>query len=283
MRMQKAGKLNQLQHLLPDGLLVDAQWLEARGYSRALRSKYVASGWLEQPARGVFTRPGGIERWEQVVVSLQSLLRLPVAVGGRTALGLQGYEHYLPLGEQGNVHLFSETAVPGWLSKLSLGRPFKVHNASRLFPGCCIADGVASLPDPSSRALRDSPTMLPNGLTTVPWGQHTWPLLVSTAERAILELLDELPKHETFESVDVIMEGLQTLSPRRLQALLEVCSSVKVTRLFLWFAERHGHPWRKHVDETKVRLGSGKRVIATGGRLDRRYQITVPEALHAGD
>ncbi|MEM9388172.1 MAG: AbiEi antitoxin N-terminal domain-containing protein [Pseudomonadota bacterium] len=165
-RMQNAGKLNRLQHLL----LVTAQWLEARGYSRALRSKYVASGWLEQPARGVFTRPGGIERWEQLVVSLQSLLRLPVAVGGRTAHGLQGYEHYLPLGEQGNVHLFSETAVPGWLSKLSLGRTFELHNASRLFPGCCIADGAVRLPDPTRRALRDSPTRLPNGLTTAPWG-----------------------------------------------------------------------------------------------------------------
>ncbi|MEM9388171.1 MAG: type IV toxin-antitoxin system AbiEi family antitoxin domain-containing protein [Pseudomonadota bacterium] len=106
---------------------------------------------------------------------------------------------------------------------------------------------------------------------------------MSTAERAILELLDELPKHETFESVDVIMEGLHTLSPHRLQKLLEACSSIKVIRLFFLFAERHAHPWRKQLDETKFRLGSGKRVIATGGRLGRKYQITVPEALHAGD
>ena len=33
---QKGAKLNQLQRLLPEGLVVDAAWLEAQGYSRGL-------------------------------------------------------------------------------------------------------------------------------------------------------------------------------------------------------------------------------------------------------
>ena len=49
LRAQKGAKLNQLQRLLPEGLVVDAAWLETRGYSRGLRSRYLASGWLEQP------------------------------------------------------------------------------------------------------------------------------------------------------------------------------------------------------------------------------------------
>ena len=40
---------------------------------------------------------------------------------------------------------------------------------------------------------------------------------VSTPERAILELLDEVPKRETFHQADVLMEGLRNLSPRRLR------------------------------------------------------------------
>jgi len=65
------------------------------------------------------------------------------------------------------------------------------------------------------------------------WGQWKWPLVMSTPERAYLELLDELPQKETFHMADVIMEGLVNLSPRRMQSLLENCNSVKVKRMLV--------------------------------------------------
>jgi len=43
--------------------------------------------------------------WENVVVSLQTILARPVTVGGRTALELQGFPHYLGAGEFRKVHL----------------------------------------------------------------------------------------------------------------------------------------------------------------------------------
>ncbi|MBL4680599.1 MAG: type IV toxin-antitoxin system AbiEi family antitoxin domain-containing protein [Pseudomonadales bacterium] len=52
-------------------------------------------------------------------------------------------------------------------------------------------------------------------------------------ERAWLELLDELPQKESFRIADVIMEGLVNLSPRRMQSLLETCTSVKVKRMLV--------------------------------------------------
>ena len=52
------GKLNQLQRLLPDGLLADARWLQRHGYSRSLVAKYVKSGWLQAPVRGAYQRAG---------------------------------------------------------------------------------------------------------------------------------------------------------------------------------------------------------------------------------
>jgi hypothetical protein len=283
MIMQRGRKLNRLQHLLPEGLLADARWLEARSYSSALRSKYVSHGWLEQPARSVYTRPGGLQRWEQVVISLQSVLRLPVAVGGRTALNIQGYAHYLPLGGEDRIQLYAETSLPGWLKKLKLSILFETHNAGRLFSDGGIAEDVPLLPDPAVNDVVESGKPLPHGLRAVSWGQHSWPLLVSAPERAILELLDELPDRETFENVDVLMEGLRTLSPHRLQELLEACASIKVKRLFFWFADRHNLPWLKRLDPSRVQTGTGKRVIAKGGRLDPKYQITVPEALHGGE
>lgn len=68
----------------------------------------------------------------------------------------------------------------------------------------------------------------------------------------------------------------------RVQAVLEACRSVKVKRLFLWFVERHAHPWFGRLDLKRIDLGRGKRQIVVGGRLDSKYQITVPETLDAG-
>ncbi|MEE4208703.1 MAG: AbiEi antitoxin N-terminal domain-containing protein, partial [Parvularcula sp.] len=86
MATRSEGKLNQLLQELPEGLLVDAAWLEAKGYSSALRSHYLSSGWLDSPSRRVYRRSRGPLTWQQTVISLQSLLDLPLTVGGRTAL-----------------------------------------------------------------------------------------------------------------------------------------------------------------------------------------------------
>ena len=111
------------------------------------------------------------------------------------------------------------------------------------------------------------------------FGHWNWPLTISTPERAILELMDELPDRESFEHVDDLMGGLANLSPRRVQRLLQVCQSIKVKRLFLFMAERHKHAWFKRLDTAQIDLGSGKRSLVEQGRYDPKYRITVPESL----
>ena len=265
MGVQTREKLNQLQHNLPSGLVVDAGWLERHGYSRGLRKKYVTNGWLVPVARTVYSRPlatgplpGQTEKlhWQNVVVSLQTMLGRQLVVGGRTALELQGFSHYLSAGGPREVHLYGEEQPPGWLVKLKLDVSFEFHNTRRLFRTSNAADVVRQ-----------------------PWGEPDWPLAISSPERAILELLDELPERETFHQADVLMEGLSNLSPRRLQRLLEDCGSVKVKRLFLWFADRHDHAWLRKIDRSPVDLGRGKRLLVRGGKLDPKYGITVPETL----
>src|SRR4051794_23914056 len=103
MGVQTKSKMNWLQRHLPDGLPVDAAWLERQGYSRSLRQKYALHGWLAPPGGGVSRRPVARLssaddtrlRWQDVVISLQSLLQRPFSVGGRTALEVQGFGHYL--------------------------------------------------------------------------------------------------------------------------------------------------------------------------------------------
>jgi hypothetical protein len=256
MAMRFDGKLNRLQQELPEGLLADAAWMEAQGYSSALRSQYVRAGWLESPARRVYRRSRSPLTWQQVVVSLQTVLDLPLVVGGRTALEQQGYAHYLPAAMR-EVHLYGPTHPPTWLASLPLDLAFRWHNSLRLFPG-----DVDASPE-------SSPVMVSTGGLTLP-------VRYSSKERAVLELLDELPERESFQQVDALMEGLSDLSPRRLQTLLEACTSVKVKRLFLFFASRHGHAWLARLDTSRVNLGAGKRVLVKGGKLDPRYNITVP-------
>ena len=271
MTVRVGSKLNRLERELPEGLLVDANWMEQRGYSRSLRSQYVSAGWLEQPARGVFRRPRGPLSWEHVVISLQTLLHLPVSVGGRTALEILGYAHFLRQSQR-VIHLYTDAKLPGWLSKLP-GQCFVSHNRGRFLPpGAPPSLNLAS-------AVSEPEQTLAGAFRVIPWGQWNWPLVVSTPERAILELIDELPASETFHGIDMLMEGLVDISPRRMQTLLEQASSIKVKRLFFFFAERHGHRWLNRLSQDKVDLGKGKRMIAKGGKLDRKYQITVPEDL----
>ena len=270
---QNKSKVNRLEQLLPEGLMVDAAWLEERGYYRSLRARYVSGGWLEQPVRGVYRRPRGKPGWEQLLISLQTLLRFPVSIGGRTALELQGYAHYVPQSQK-RIHLYSDEKLPAWLDKLPLDQVFIRHNRQRFLPLCKPPNETLSLDQPLLKSK-----VLKGGLRVIPWGQWNWPLVMSAPERACLELLDELPRHETFHMADMIMEGLVNLSPRRMQTLLAQTTSVKVKRLFLFFADRHHHRWFARIDQDAIDLGRGKRVLAKGGKLDSVYQITVPAEL----
>lgn len=270
MATQTEGKLNRLFRILPEGLVADSAWLGAQGYSPALRSQYVSAGWLVQPARRLYRRPPTLASspddrltWQQVVVSLQSLMHVPLAVGGRTALELQGFAHYLPYSIK-EVHLYGPERAPTWLNDAPVDACFRAHNSSRLF----LLD--AKRFDPQSPDRPDFKTL----------EAGSWSMVVSGPERAVLEWLDELPDHESFEQVDALFSGLSTLNPKRLQSLLDRCRSVKVKRLFFFFADRHLHAWLKHLDKTTIDLGSGKRSLVKGGKLDSTYLITVPASWH---
>jgi hypothetical protein len=268
---QNRHKLNQLEKALPEGLLVDAAWLERNGYSRSLRSQYVSAGWLQQPTRSVFRRPRGEISWEQVVISLQTLMGYAISVGGRTALELQGYAHYVPRSQK-SIHLYGNAKLPSWLLKLPLDQQFISHTGQRISFQATQINTPLSLDTPSAEGA-----VLDGGFRITHWGQWKWPLVMSTPERAYLELLNELPQHETFHMADVIMEGLVNISPRRMQTLLEQTKSIKIKRLFFFFADRHQHQWLTHIAREHIDLGSGKRMLVKGGKFDPVYQITVPK------
>ena len=106
--------MDELHRLLPEGLVAHAPWFTRKGCPSSLRSRFLASGWPKPVARGVFQRPLhrlGLEetaaplRWQHVVVSLKMVPERPIEVGGRTALELHGFAHYLPSEGPREVHL----------------------------------------------------------------------------------------------------------------------------------------------------------------------------------
>lgn len=101
-------------------------------------------------------------------------------------------------------------------------------------------------------------------------------LKISTPERAAMEMLHLVPGKVGFDEAFLIMENLATLRSEMVQRLLVTCRSVKVKRLFMFMAEKHGHSWVSELDISSVDLGKGKRMIVSQGHFDTKYRITVP-------
>lgn len=157
---------------VPDGVVVDRAWLKGKGIDAALVDYYVLKGYLERVAHGAYRRPGGPLKWQHLVYSLQ-VLRFNVHVGGRSALELKGLAHYLPLNKKQRVHLFPKERLPGWLFKTDVDVEFVEHKRN-LFKN------------------NENNT----GLTAVPFGSWDWEINVASPERAILEMLSDVPGKE---------------------------------------------------------------------------------------
>lgn len=253
-----------LLKLVPEGMPVTRQWLMEQhpAFDRHAIDNLLKSDQLSALAPGVYLRPETELSWQAVVACVQNVMKLKLYVGGLTALELQGFAHYLPLGSKRAVYLYGQDRLPQWVSGALPQVRFVRQPPLRALgtAGLVHADG--------------SPPHEQAGLQA---------FLMSTVERAFLEVLMDVPDKQSFEHADQLLQGMTTLSPRRLETLLRNCQNVKVRRLFYWLAERHRHAWfsrltrPENLDE--LGLGSGNRLLARHGKLDSRYKITVPEEM----
>ena len=246
------GKLSDLLGKWPKGAVAVQAWLDGQGISRQLADRYRHFHWLKRIGRGAYSRLNENVDWAGALYAMQQQLNLPIHVGAKTALELQGYAHYLPMAEGRTIWLFGPPRVkpPAWFQKRDWGdRPR--YTATNLF--------------------QSSPDL---GLTKKQMDDYS--IRLSAPERAMLEFLDQLPGSQAFEESQQLMEGLTTLRPELVSQLLENCRSVKAKRLFLLLAEICGHQWLSELDLKKVDLGKGKRLLVKGGHYDRKYRISVP-------
>ena len=250
-----------LKTLLPYGMLATKKWLAEQGLSAHALDNAVKTETLLLLATGVYSQYSRSVSWEGVTASMQRMEKdgsenVPPVVGGLSALGLSGLSQYLSLGNTPHIHLYVQGKLPTWLARLSLPMKFEGHSTSKLWPESLLQDKAF--------------------IKEHEWEAELPPVYFSCPEKAILELLMDLPDRVTFEHADELMQGLVNLSPRKLNTLLKACKSIKAKRLFFWLAKRQAYPWFSKLNVKDYDLGSGKRVVAKGGKLDTDYLITVP-------
>jgi len=229
-----------------------ASWLEKNGISRELQQYYVRSGWLESMGGGAFKRPKETVNWEGEIYSLQVQAQKPFHVGGLTSLSLLGLAHFVRLPTE-TVYIYSpiQTKLPKWFDD----------------------------PRWMARIKHIRSSFLPDNTALFEFRENNIFLQISTAERAILECLLLAPKYIDLVECYQLFEGLANLRPKLVQELLEQCKSIKVKRLFLYMADKAKHQWLQFIDQTKIELGKGDRVITKGGVYKNQYKISIPKEL----
>ena len=221
---------------LPPGMPVTASHLKEYGISRQLTHYYVQNGWLTLLGKGYYQRPGLELTMPGVVASLQHN-GVRIHIGGKSALALKGFSHYLRFGED-TLTLYGSgvRSLPTWLSE-----KFKVEL--------------------SSFSLFEEGGEWSNMLSVSRYSKDEDAPYVSEPERAVLEMLALVPQKQGFDESFQIMEALQSLRSKKLQVLLANCKKVKVKRLFWTMAKEMGLPVLKKLDQAGINFGSNSPYI----------------------
>ncbi len=253
MACEKRNKLKNLLGQWPSCLVATYPWLKQQDIYPQLIDSYVKHGWLTKLATGLFTRAGDHPGKFHFIAALQSQLDLPIHIGGRSAIELRGHGHYVRF--NATLDLFSQSVIklPGWCKTV-----FDPASSFRYFITTAFMDEVHAAEGISSFTVENQS------------------LIVSSLERAMLEILYFVPRYYTYEESAHIMENLALLRPNLVQLLLTYCKSIKAKRLFLHLATLCGHAWVNDLDLDQIDLGHGVRKIANGVSYDKKYQLYVP-------
>jgi hypothetical protein len=244
-------KINQILAKWLTGTVSSVAYLKKMGLSDDLIHRYVKSNWIERIGYGAYKKKYDMIEWKGAVYCLQSQLNLSVHPGGKTALELHGLAHYLAFSP--NLNLFGKRneKLPAWFSN----KNWKVE--INYFPSNLFTIDLLSF--------------------FSSYSYMNFAINISCPELAAFELLYHIPQKQSFDEAIKIFDNLTTLRSEFVQKLLENCKSIKVKRLFLYLAENNNHFWLKNINLKDVDLGSGKRVIDINGKLNKKYNITVPK------
>lgn len=248
-----ATKIQRIIENAPRGAMLFGPWLASNGLDVKGQYAYVKSGWLVRVSKGVYKLDKTNPTLLATIASYNNQLGKQCIVGAYTALELRGYSHYLSMGKP-VAYIFTnkENRLPTWLVEREWDMKIKYMTTSFL-----------------GESLLGVEKMDIEG----------YELLVSTPERAILECLNMPEASSTLLDIYYIVESLTTLRPKLLQSLLETCTSQKVTRLFMYMAQKANHPWLKALDPSRISFGTWRYMVSKTGKYIREYNMTIPKDL----
>ncbi|MDO5614769.1 MAG: type IV toxin-antitoxin system AbiEi family antitoxin domain-containing protein [Cruoricaptor ignavus] len=249
---------NQMEEIIPEGLIVTRSWLQdTMNLGKHTLDNLVKSGYLKSIQRGIYIR-GAKKRtsWRSIVFSLQNIIKSDLLVGGLTALELKGYTHYIPVSGTEQIMLYGDANVPQWCNEYVLKATFYKHSQREIFANM-------------------NKEEIAKYTISISWEDTQ--IKAVCPEMAILQVLRQVPNEISFEHAAELMQGMTSLSPRKLQALLEACTHIGIKRLFLFLANHYNYVWFTKLKIENIHLGSGKRMLVEGGELDKNYLITVPK------
>ena len=125
-------KINQILQQWPPGTVITSNWLKKKGVYKQLADSYTESGWLERIGRGAYKRKGDDISWAGGLYALQKLLDLPVHVGCKTALELQGLGHYIKMSGRDQVILWKtpDVRLPSWFQEYNWEVQLAIRSAT---------------------------------------------------------------------------------------------------------------------------------------------------------
>jgi hypothetical protein len=259
--MEMSSKVNWLVNEYSPGSVVLQQSLGQHGISHSLTQKYVLNGWLKRLASGVFYRPQNDVKtppsWPALLSALISQTDSNVHLAGLSSLQHQGMSHYLALNPTNTVNQAKERVWIGTDNKQSLPKWFKeLSNIDWVYCKNKLADQTSQ--SKVSISIKSSE------------------VIASSPELAAYEIVSVVGKDISFEHVAELFQGLVSLSPKKVQAILANSKSVQTNRVFLFLSHYYDHQWAKRLDESAINLGAGKRQVVADGYYDHQYKITVP-------
>lgn len=250
MVLSNQSKLNLLlSKNIPGGLLF-SPWLREHGYSPQLVKSYRASGWLDMLMPGVMFRHNDKLSAMGAISSYNRQLNESMRVAAHSALELQGFSHYVPMGKPKLMVAGGSTGSLKWTESDRYDMDMHHFNTS----------------------VFNNPATL-----NVKVGELD--VLASSPETAFLECLHLVSEHYNYMDLFYIMEQLTSLDPSRVQEALENTSSQRVKRMFLYMATKAGHYWTEMLDFAEIGLTTSKLQLVKDGVYNSKFRITVPKEL----
>ena len=244
--MQNETNLNQILKKIPHNTAVTVQWLKEQGISGSLIHAYKKNGWLKSFGAGVYSKLNDTVDLDGALYALQNQLNLSFHIGGISALSRQGINHNISFNRKIYIYGRRGEKLPKWFHE-------KFNNGIEII----------------------KTEFLPKNTGLIDSGSKDFTVKISSQERAVLEMIYLTPDKNSLNEVYQLMELLSVLHSNLLQELLENCTNIKVKRIFLYIAEKLNYPWFSRLDIQRIDLGSGKRIIEKGGRLNKKYNIVI--------